>query len=78
MNLVLIKNFPNGMYAEMAKQSLEHEGIPCVLKVTGGGILHHHSAGGTWPFTGQGVDLYVPEEFAEKAEELVRAIYDGM
>ena len=80
MELVLVKNFPNGMFADMAKQLLEAEKIPCVIKGAGGGSgpVTFHTAGGTWPFCGSGVDVYVPEEYAEKASELLQAIYDGM
>jgi hypothetical protein len=80
MSMICVKNFPNGMYAEMAKQLLDTEGIPCVLKGAGGGLgpVVLYNAGGTWPVVGPGVDVYVPEEYAERAEELLRAIYDGM
>lgn len=80
MALALVKNFPNGMYAEMAQQTLEKEGIPCVVKGSGGGSgpVVLQSAGGTWPFTGVGVDVYVSDEDLPRAKELLEAIYDGI
>lgn len=78
LKLILIKNFPNRMYAEMAQQTLETEGIPSVIKAPDYGITGSGTSGGFGIFTGQGVDLYVEEEFAQRAEEIVREQYDGI
>ena len=80
MDLVLIKNFPNGTIAEMAKQTLEEQGIPSIVKGSGGGLgpVVFQGAGGTTQFNGSGVDLYVQEEDVKSAKELLDSIYDGM
>ena len=76
--LVLIKNFPNRLFAEMAQQTLEREGIPSIIKALDYGITGSGTGGSFDIFAGQGVDLYVEEEFAERAEEIVREQYDGI
>ncbi|MFZ5898186.1 MAG: hypothetical protein ACOYU7_03225 [Bacillota bacterium] len=72
MSLVKVKNFPSRMFAEQAREMLEREGIPAVIKSPDAGIL-----GTTGSWVVQGADLYVPEEFAERAYELVTVIFDG-
>ena len=74
MSMVKVKNFPNRIFAEQAQQSLEKEGIPSMLQSSDIGILGAGSDG-SLP---QGVDLYVPEEFAEKALQMLTAIFDGI
>jgi len=76
--LVLIKNFPNRMFAEMAQQLLESQGIHAVVKAPDYGITGSGTGGSFDIFAGQGVDLYVDEEFAERAEEIVREQYNGI
>ncbi len=78
LNLILIKNFPNRLLAEMAQQSLEAEGILSLLKAPDYGISGSGAGGGSDIFTGQGVDLYVAEENTGRAEDIVRAQYDGI
>jgi len=76
MALILVKNFPNVTLAEMAQQSLEANGIASILKgdsrigIAGLGI-------GALPAS-MGIDLYVQEDDAPKAETILREIYDGM
>lgn len=74
---ILIKNFPNRLFAEMAQQTLEAEGIPSIVKAPDYGLAGAAAGGGFDIFSGNGVDLYVEEEFAKKAEEIIRALYEG-
>lgn len=71
--MVKIKNFPNRVFAEQAQQSLEAEGIPSMLQSSDIGMFGPGI--GTTP---QGVDLYVPEQFAEKALKILTALFDGI
>jgi len=64
MPLLKLKNFPSRIFAEQAQQILECEGIPSVIFSPDVGITG--TAGAAIP---QGVDLYVPAEFAERAYE---------
>ena len=74
MALVKIKNFPNRTLAEHAQQSLEEEEIPSVVQSPAAGIL---GAGGACDLP-QGADLYVSEECAEKARQILSALFDGI
>jgi hypothetical protein len=74
MKLIRIKNFPNRAYAEHAKQQLEQENIPAVIQAPDMGIL---GAGGTAGLP-QGVDLYVPDELADEAREILTALFNGI
>lgn len=73
MELVKVKNFPSRMFAEQARQILQDEGIPAVILSPDVGIT-----GTTGSRVVQGADLYVPEQFASKARELVTALFDGI
>ncbi|MEW6183766.1 MAG: DUF2007 domain-containing protein [Bacillota bacterium] len=73
MSLVKIKNFPSRLFAEQAQQILEREGIPSILHSPDVGITG--TLGASIP---QGVDLYVPSKFAEKAQRLVSALFNGI
>ncbi|MEW6573809.1 MAG: DUF2007 domain-containing protein [Bacillota bacterium] len=73
MPLVKLKNFPSRIFAEQAQQILEREGIPSVIFSADVGITG--TPGAVIP---QGVDLYVPEEHAEQAYNLVFALFDGI
>jgi hypothetical protein len=72
--MVKVKNFPDRIFAEQAQQTLEREGIPSILQSPDIGIL---GAGGSSTLP-QGVDLFVSEEFAEKAREILTALFDGI
>jgi hypothetical protein len=72
--MVKVKNFPDRIFAEQAQQTLEKEGIPSILQSPDIGIL---GAGGSSSLP-QGVDLFVSEEFAEKAREILTALFDGI
>jgi hypothetical protein len=74
MALVKIKNFPNRMYAERAKQSLEHEGIISIIQSVDSGILGAGGSGGL----PQGADIYVGEEDAARAREVLESLFDGI
>ncbi len=74
MALVKIKNFPDRLYAERAQQSLEHEGIPSIIQGIDAGILGAGSGAGL----PQGADLYVEEENAAKAREVLEILFDGV
>ncbi|MDI6709856.1 MAG: DUF2007 domain-containing protein [Thermoanaerobacterales bacterium] len=73
MWLVKVKNFPSRMFAEQAEQILKGEGIPAVIVSPDTGIT-----GTTGSRVVQGADLYVPEQFAERAKELVTALFNGI
>jgi hypothetical protein len=74
VKLIKIKNFPNRAYAEHAKQQLEQEDIPSVIQSPDMGIL---GAGGTGGLP-QGADLYVPDEYADRAHQILIALFDGI
>ena len=71
--IILIKNFPNRIFAEQAKEILERNEISAVLKSADVGILGTASSS-----LNIGVNLYVEEEEAERAAELIDALYDGI
>jgi len=71
--MVLIKNFPNRLFADQAKAILAENSISCVLKSADIGILGTASSGAV-----QGVNLYVPEKDRQKAYELLNALYNGI
>jgi hypothetical protein len=72
--MIKVKNFPDRIFAEQAQQTLEREGIPSILQSPDIGFL---GAGGSSSLP-QGVDLLVSEEFAEKAHEILTALFDGI
>jgi len=74
MDIVKVKNFPDRMYAERARQTLDVEGIPSIIQSLDAGIL---GAGGAVGLP-QGADLYVPGEYAERARELLNDVFDGI
>ncbi len=57
--------------AEWAKDILETENIPVMLKSLGTVSTH----GGNFLQMGYGVDLYVPEEQAEQAEQILKELF---
>ncbi len=71
--VVLIKNFPNRLFAEQAKEVLDNNQIYCVLKSVDVGIL-----GTSTSSLNQGVNLYVEEHNAQKALDLLNALYNGI
>lgn len=71
--LSLIKNFPNWAFAEQAKEVLLHNDIPSVLKSPDTGML-----GTTTASMAQGVNLYVEEEYSQRAAELLNALFNGI
>ncbi|RJX22984.1 MAG: hypothetical protein C4570_00695 [Ammonifex sp.] len=73
MRLVKIKNFPHRMFAEQAQQALADEGIPSVVSSPDIGIT-----GAPGAVVPQGVDLYVPDEYTERARHVVYALFDGI
>jgi len=72
--MVKVKNFPDRIFAEQAQQTLEGEGIPSMLQSPDIGML---GSGGSSTLP-QGVDLLVPEEFAEKAYQILTVLFDGI
>lgn len=73
VELVKLKNFPSRTFAEQAKQILEKEGILSVINSPDVGIMGCISGD-----IFQGVDLYVPKEFAEKAKEIIYTMFNGI
>ncbi|MGA2625419.1 MAG: DUF2007 domain-containing protein [Bacteroidota bacterium] len=73
MKMVLVKNFPNRLLAEQARESLELEDIPSLVQASDTGIVGLGSI--SLP---EGVDLYVPEEFAVRASEILQSIFNGI
>jgi hypothetical protein len=74
MDLVLVKNFPDRMYAERARQTLDVEQIPSIIQSVDVGFL---GAGGAMGLPA-GADLYVPAEFADRAREVLNDVFDGI
>ncbi len=74
MALVKIRNFPDRMFAERAQQTLQEEDIPSIIHSPDAGIT---GAGGIWAGP-QGADLYVEEEYVERARELLESLFDGI
>jgi len=74
MDIVKVKNFPDRMYAERARQTLDVEGIPSIIQSLDAGVL---GAGGAVGLP-QGADLYVPGEYADRARELLNDVFDGI
>lgn len=71
---VPLKSLPSRLYAEMLKEILEQEGIPCLIKgedlgrMLGGGVA-------TSPVE---IILWVPEEDYERGLEIAEEILDGI
>ncbi len=74
MSLVLIKNFPDRMYADRAQQTLRQEGIESVIQSPDAGIF----GAGSMASTPRGVDLYVESDRAEEAKALLNDVFDGV
>ncbi len=74
MELVLVKNFPDRMYAERARQTLDVENIPSIIQSVDVGFLGAGAAVGL----PAGADLYVPREFSDRARELLNDVFDGI
>jgi hypothetical protein len=74
VDLVLVKNFPDRMFAERARQTLDAEGIPSIIQSIDAGFL---GAGGALGLP-QGADLYVPREYADRARDLLNNVFDGI
>lgn len=74
MDLVLVKNFPDRMYAERARQTLDVEQIPSIIQSMDIGFFGAGAAGGL----PAGADLYVPREFSDRARELLNDVFDGV
>ena len=68
MPLVRIKNFPSRAFAELAHEMLANDGIPSWVQCA-------DVDGGTgWPVP-ESADLYVDEQHAADASELVSALF---
>lgn len=71
---VPLKSLPSRLYAEMLKEVLEQEGIPCLIKgedlgrMLGGGV-------GSSPVE---IILWVPEEDYERGLEIAEGILDDI
>ncbi len=76
--LVLVKNFPDRVLAEMAQQQLEDEQIESVIKGAGGGTVSIGGIGAAVGLMSPGFDLYVDEEDAAKAMRVVRELYEQL
>ncbi len=62
------------MYAERARQTLDAEGIPSIIQSIDAGFL---GAGGAIALP-QGADLYVAQEFSDRARDLLNDVFDGI
>ena len=71
MPLVRVKNFPSRAFAELASETLRKEGILCWI-ISPDIAMLGGMPGGRVP---QGADLYVDDEDAEQARELVSALF---
>ena len=65
VRLAKVKHFPNRMIAEMASETLEHEGIPS-------GVVEASA----WPVFG--ADLYVDVDDAARAREIISARFGDL
>ena len=72
---VKVRVLPSRLYGEQMKDILEQEGIPSLLKGEDVGVFGPGAGYGTSVL---GVTLWVPEEFKERARELVEAYLDGL
>jgi hypothetical protein len=72
---VKVRVLPSRLYAEQMKDILEQEGIPSMLKGEDVGVFGPGAGYGTSVL---GVTLWVPQEFKERALELVEAYLDGL
>jgi hypothetical protein len=70
-----VRVLPSRLYGEQMKDILEQEGIPSMLKGEDVGVFGPGAGYGTSVL---GVTLWVPEEFKERALELVEAYLDGL
>ncbi len=70
MAMIPIQNFAGRMQADMAGHLLDDEGIPFLVKSDDIGIYGPGAEGQTV----QGATLWAPEERAEEARELLRAL----
>jgi hypothetical protein len=75
MNIVKVKNFPDRMYAERARQSLDEEGIPSLIQSSDIGFL---GAGGAAGLPVSGADIFVAADMAERAKEILNELFDGI
>jgi hypothetical protein len=75
MPMVNVKNFPSRMYAELARETLKKEGIPSMIQCPDIGIFGGLATGHPLP---QGADLYVDEEHARRARELLSALFGDL
>ncbi|MBI3195246.1 MAG: DUF2007 domain-containing protein [Ignavibacteriae bacterium] len=71
--MVKIRNVADQFNAEWAKEILEKDNIPVMLKSLGTVSTH----GGNFLQMGYGIDLYVPEELAEQAEQILKVHFGG-
>ena len=74
VDIVKVKNFPDRMYAERARQSLDEEGIPSLIQSIDAGFL---GAGGVAGLPA-GADLFVPRDRADRAREILNDLFDGI
>jgi hypothetical protein len=74
MNIVKVKNFPDRMYAERARQSLDEEGIPSLIQSSDIGFLGAGGAAGM----PSGADIFVAADMAERAKEILNELFDGI
>jgi hypothetical protein len=70
-----VRVLPSRLYGEQMKDILEQEGIPSMLKGEDVGVFGPGAGYGTSVL---GVTLWVPEEFRDRARELVEAYLDGL
>ena len=70
MKLIKIKNFPDRLTADQAQQRLKEEGIESVIQSLDVGVIG--SFGGALP---QGADIYVREEEAERARNIMKEFF---
>ena len=71
--MTLIRNFPNRMYAEQAKEILEQQDIPSLIQSQYTGMVGMDSTGTME--ASSGVDLYVSEESVSRAKEILDAYF---
>lgn len=68
---IIIRSYNGNILAEMAKEILQNNKIPCYTKGDFFSTAYNINA---FSFLGGSVKLYIPEEFRSKAEVLLKDI----
>ncbi|HDQ44558.1 MAG TPA: DUF2007 domain-containing protein [bacterium] len=73
LRFVPLPGLPGRVYAEMVREVLDQEGIPCYLRSDG--LIDSYGISGTGP-ANRGVRIFVPEDALEEAVRIQRQMMD--